>query len=131
MKGIRERITSGMAISTSLVIIAIVAVALLAIAAFREPKSARGYSELSLTKGGCTVMGTPMNVTSCGEEERGLYSVDFSEPVSASTPMVTPSTCCLREVGAAVDDENDRQVLIAVGRVKPREFPIVVQVLVP
>lgn len=109
---------------------ALVLIAILFLAASREPVKPRGYSELTLLRRGCLIDKTKdSNAVACQQTGPRTYRLVFSRSLKGSTPIASRGSCCPGAIGASIDDDRDTVVIVALGR--RVKSPIRASVLVP
>jgi hypothetical protein len=110
------------------VLAAVVLVGILVAVGTRGTRELRGYGQVTLSAGGCSVSPDErLNVLRCERVGDGVYRVFFNQPVAGSVVSATRGACCLGPVAASI--ESERVVLVVVDGV-PRS-QIAVSILVP
>jgi hypothetical protein len=103
--------------------------ALVVIAAVRQPAAVRGYAEFSAFRYGCSLQPSSLNVLRCRRVGPNLYVLDFSESLAGSTAVISRSTCCGGPSSAGIDPRNHREVVVSFPR--QHRYPVIASVVVP
>jgi hypothetical protein len=122
------RFANGIPLGFVAALASLVLIAILFTVAARKPDEARGYTELTVTPGGCVIdMTRQDNAVACQVLGPRSYRVIFSGTLKGSTPIASRGSCCPGSIGASTD--GDRTVILALRR--KVTSPIRVSVLVP